>query len=231
MNDQQRAYLYLLATLLACAACIYLIAIEILHPIAFLFVLFGCYHWCKFIWDYFNIERRRPTRVLKKLLPKCGFSIEKTEWNEEHTCMRIFGVYQGDHFIIDASPESLYINIYDLMWHSVKSTDPSMRIYLEAINDTNADNPNSSVVMCAPDENDMRDIYTISKTIIPDYQPQLYLETLMCDMLNCKRTFAESVQKDRPWLKAKRGPIGFNTSCEEETPKKTKVTGFAANAE
>ncbi|MBO5698604.1 MAG: hypothetical protein J6R79_01175 [Bacteroidaceae bacterium] len=145
--------------------------------------------------------------------------------------MRIYGVYQGDHFIIDASPESLYINIYDLMWHSVKSTDPSMRIYLEAINDTNAENPNSSVVMCDPNENDMRDIYTISKTIIPDYQPQLYLETLMCDILNCKKTFAENVQKDRPWLKAKRGPIGFNTSSEEDTPKKTKVTGFAANAE
>jgi hypothetical protein len=53
----------------------------------------------------------------------------------------------------------------------------------------------------------------------------------MCDMLNCKKTFAESVQKVRPWLKAKRGPIGFNTSCEQENSEKTKISGFAANAD
>ena len=231
INNTQKALLYLLAIILACSTCIYLITIEILHPVSIFVVLFGCFHWCKSIWEIYNIERHNPTRILKKILPKVGFSIENTEWNEERTFMRIHGVYQDDHFIIDASPESLYVNIYDLAWHRIKSTAPSIRTYLEAINDTNAAHPHASVVMCDPDENDMRDIYTASKTIIPDYHPHLYLDSLMCDMLNCKRTFAESVQKDRPWLKAKRGPIGFNTSYEEETPTKTKVTGFAANAE
>ena len=231
MNEQQKGVLILLAILLACSTSIYLIIINILHPIAFLFVLFGCYPWCKVIWDTYNREKHRPTRILKKILPKFGFSIENTEWHKEDNLMRIFGVYQDDRFIIDASPECLYINIYDLAWHSIKSTDPSMRQYLEALNDTNAVHPNMSVIMGDPDENDMRDIFTASKTLIPEFQPHIYLESLMCDMLNCKRTFIENVQKDRPWLKAKRGPIGFNTSNEQETPAKTKVTGFAAHAE
>lgn len=145
--------------------------------------------------------------------------------------MNIYGDYQNEKFIIKASPDSLYINICTLTWHRIKSTDPSIHQYLEAINDTNAEHPNISVIMCDPDENDMRYIYTASTTLIPEYQPHIYLEQLICDIANSKSTFAENLQKDRPWLKAKRGPIGFNTSYEEETPAKTKVTGFAANAE
>lgn len=231
MNNKQKAILYLIAIIWVFAICIYLISINILHPISLFAILFGCYPWGKFIWGVCNLEKHNTTRILKRILPKCGFSIEKTEWDEEHTFMRIYGVYQGDHFIIEASTVSLFIKIYDLVWHSVQASDPSMRLYLEAINETNAAYSNLSVIMCEPDEKDMRDIYTASITIIPDYQPHVYLDHLMCDMLNCKKTFAESVQKDRPWLKAKRGPIGFNTSCEQENSEKTKISGFAANAD
>lgn len=82
---------------------------------------------------------------------------------------------------------------------------------METINDTNALNPNMSVVMRHPDENNMRDIYTYSRTILPDYHAEIYLEHLMCEMLNCKNTFAECLKKDRPWLNAKKSPIGFHS--------------------
>ena len=77
--------------------------------------------------------------------------------------MQYWGKYQGDNFLIEASTPSLYINIYDLPWNNIKSSGASITSYIEAINDTNALNPNMSVVMCHPDENNMRDIYTYSR--------------------------------------------------------------------
>ena len=211
MNNNHKAILYSIAILLAMGSCIYLIHIGILHEISLLFLLFGVYPWCKNVWDVYNTERHIPTRILKELLPKCGFNIEKTEWNEEKNFVQYWGKYQGDNFLIEASTQSLYINIYDLPWNNIKSSDSSITSYIEAINDTNALNPNMSVVMCHPDENNMRDIYTYSRTILPDYQAEIYLEHLMCDMLNCKNTFAECLKKDRPWLNAKKSPIGFHS--------------------
>ena len=174
MNNNHKAILYSIAILLAIGSCIYLIHIGILHEISLLFVLFGIYPWCKNIWDVYNAERHIPTRILKELLPKCGFNIEKTEWNEEKNFVQYWGKYQGDNFLIEASTQSLYINIYDLPWNNIKSSDASITSYMEAINDTNALNPNMSVVMCHPDENNMRDIYTYSRTILPDYQAEIY---------------------------------------------------------
>lgn len=156
---------------------------------------FGIYPWCKIIWDVYNAERHTPTRILKELLPKCGFNIEKTEWNEEKNFVQYWGKYQGDIFLIEASTPSLYINIYDLPWNNIKSSDASITSYIEAINDTNALNPNMSVVMCHPDEIICAIFIRTAGTILPDYHAEIYLEHLMCDMLNCKKTFAECLKK------------------------------------
>ncbi len=111
MNNNHKAILYSIAILLAMGSCIYLIHIGILHEISLLFLLFGVYPWCKNVWDVYNTERHIPTRILKELLPKCGFNIEKTEWNEEKNFVQYWGKYQGDNFLIEASTQSLYINI------------------------------------------------------------------------------------------------------------------------
>lgn len=212
MRDKQKVVLYLVAATLAFSICIYLIVIGILHVVAVLPLLFGCYPWYKYIWNVYNIERRNTIRILKKILPKSNFSIEQTDWNEEHTLLRFWGKYQGDNFMIEASPHSLYINVYDLPWHNIKSSDASMHRYMEAVNDTNAKYPHLCVVVCDPDENEMRDIYTLSRTILPDYHPNEYLDNLMCTMLNCKNTLAESLKRERPWLNSKRNSIGFNAA-------------------
>ncbi len=51
----------------------------------------------------------------------------------------------------------------------------------------------------------------MTMTILPTFKPAEYLESLMSDMLNCKRTFADSINKQRPWMKQQRNPIGSNT--------------------
>ncbi len=210
MNTEiRKAWLSAIGIVVIFAVCSYLIYIEIFHVCVLIFAAFGCYPWGKYIIAVVRHVLKNPVKILGKALPKCGFSIDKKEWNEERTFVRFSGKYQGDNFILEAAPNCAYINVYDLPWHSIKITDPQMAQLMEAVNDTNAQSANMSVVVCDPDDEGNRDIYTLSKTILPNYKPEDYLDSLMCDMLNRKRALAESMGRQRPWMKPQRGPIGF----------------------
>lgn len=230
MIHKHKALICLLAVILVSAVSIYLTIIGVLPFFALIALLFGCHPWYKYIWNSYNIERRNTTKILKRILPQSGFLIEHEEWDEKHSQLQFVGKFNEEHFMIEASPNSPYINVYDLTWNRINASDPSMHRFVEAVNDTNAINPNMSVIVCDPDEENLRYIHTISKTILPDYRPHEYLECLMSSMLECKGTLIECFNRDRPWLNAKRGPIGFNTSQNHDNDDNAINTGFAATA-
>ena len=95
-----------------------------------------------------------------------------------------------------------------LPWNNIKSSDASITSYIEAINDTNALNPNMSVVMCHPDEIICAIFIRTAGTILPDYHAEIYLEHLMCDMLNCKKHLQNASKKRSPLVKCKEKPHG-----------------------
>lgn len=85
-----------------------------------------------------------------------------------------------------------------------------------------------SVFMMEPNEEGNRQIYTLSKTIIPTYQPEQYLDSLMCDMLNRKKALHDNFYKERPWMNQRRGPVGFAVTTPA-TEDKNEDNQAAAN--
>ena len=187
-----------------------LVLLNILNEGAFILAAIACYPMVKYLWQFAGYIHRDTILILRKALPKAGFSIENTEWNDQHTTIRFHGKYQGDNFMVEAANESVYIMIYDMPWQGVKSSDPIVPKIMEAINEVNSAASNMSVVMCEPNEDGMRHIYTLSRTILPTFRPEQYIDSLMCDMLNRKPALVEAVNKERPYMVQRRGPVGFN---------------------
>lgn len=71
----------------------------------------------------------------------------------------------------------------------------------------------------------------MSRTILPDYNPNEYLDNLMCTILNCKYTLAECLKRERPWLKSKRNSIGFNAAREKDDVDKLVTIGLVTTSE
>lgn len=215
LNYRQKAWAALAGIIAVIGASIYFIIIDVLNAGALIVVAFGCYPWAKYIWQVLRFEHRNTVRVLKSALPKCGFSIEDTEWNDDKTAVRFHGKYQGDNFMVEAYPSSAYVMVFDMPWSGIKASDPSVPRLLEAINETNAEASNMSVYLMDPDEDGVRNVYTLSKTILPSYQLEQYLDSLMCDMLNRKKALHDNFGKERPWMTQRRGPVGFNVQSQE----------------
>ncbi len=209
-NYRYKAIAAFFGILIILGGCAYLVYTDVLIRWAIILAAWGCYPWAKYIWNVVNIERRNTIRILKNSLPKCGFTIEDESWNEDHTVINFSGKYQEENFLVSAAPNTAYIRVYDLPWLDIKTSDPNMSHVMEAINDTNSKSGNHSVIVSDPDEKGVRNVYTCSVTILPEYKPVEYLDSLMCDMLNSKRTFADCTTRQRPWLKQARHPIGFN---------------------
>lgn len=209
MNYRQKALASLAGIIAIFAGCLYLISIDVLNWEVIILAVFGCYPWAKYVWQVFRFEQRNTVRILQSSFPKFGFSIENTEWNDERTAVRMYGKYQGDNFMIEAAPSSAYVMIYDMPWTDVKASDPSVPRLLEAINETNAETANMSVFMMEPNEEGVRRIYTVSKTILPTYKPEQYLDSLMCEMLNSKKALHDNFQRERPWMTQHKGAVGF----------------------
>lgn len=212
INKKKKALSAVFGIMVILGVCGYLIFIDVLPYAVFLIALLGCYPWGKYLWSVISSERRNTVRILKATLPKFGFIVEESSWDDDHSVVSILGKYQEEKFLVTASPGAAYIKVYDLPWLDVKSTDPSMPHMMEAVNDTNANIGNCRVIVSNPDSNGTRNVYTCSVTILPSYKPDEYLESLMCDMLNCKRTLAESIKQERPWMRQKRNPIGFSSA-------------------
>lgn len=187
-----------------------LVAMSILNAGAFILAAIACFTMAKQLWQIAGIMRRNTIRILSKALPKAGFSIENTEWNEQHTAIRFFGKYKEDNFMIEAANDCAFVMIYDMPWQGVKTSDPIMPKLMEAVNDVNAGSSNMSVIVCEPNDEGVRSIYTLSKTIIPTYRPEEYLDSLMCDMLNRKPALVDAINKERPYMAQRRGPVGFS---------------------
>lgn len=137
LNYRQKAWASFAGIIAVFAVCMYLIVIDVLNVGASIVAAFGCYPWAKYIWQVVGYERRNPIRVLKAALPKCGFSIEDTEWSVDKTTVRFHGKYQGDRFMIEADSSAAYVMIFDMPWSEIKASDPSVPRLLEAINETN----------------------------------------------------------------------------------------------
>lgn len=211
LNYRQKAWLNLAGIVTAWCFTIYLMLLDSRNGGAIIIALLCSWVWGRYALRVLGYERRNTIRILKASLPKCGFSIRETEWNDEKTAVRFHGKYQGDNFMVEASPSSAYILVFDMPWTAIRASDPSVPRLLEAINETNIESANMSVCMMEPDEEGVRQIYTLSKTILPSYKPEQYLDSLMCDMLNRKKALHDNFDKPRPWMNTtKRGPVGFN---------------------
>lgn len=218
LNYRQKALAYLAIIIAAIATGTALVIAGVLNWAGTLFVVaFGCLPLAKYVWQVAIHEKHDTIRILKAALPKCGFSIRETEWNDDKTAVRFHGQYQGDNFTIQAAHGYSYVEILDLPWSGIKSSDPAIGQMMEAINETNASSANMSVILCEPNEEGVRQLYTLAKTILPTYRPEAYLDSLMCDMLNRKKALHDNFAKPRPWMETpKRGPVGFNVAVEQE---------------
>lgn len=220
LSNRQKAWACVAGIAAVLAVVSYLRVIHAVTWAAWPFAVLCCYPWAKYAWQVFQYERRNTVRALNKALPKCGFAIENAGWNESETEFQFHGKYQGDNFVIVASPTVAYFWIYDLAWLCVKASDPSKHMVLEAINEINANAGNISVFITEPQEQGNRNILTVSKTILPFYKNAEFLACLMCDMLNQKAKFRESLEKERPWMARRAGPIGFNAGVTNDDENK-----------
>lgn len=192
------------------------VALGILHPIAYLLAIAACAPMAKYLWAYAKYLHHNPIRILQKLLPKIGFKIENTEWNDNHSAVRFHGIFREENFFVEASDSTYFIDILDCAWQTVPATDKMIPRLMEAVNEVNARSSNMSVVVGEPAEDGLRRIYTTCRTIIDMRYPEEYMETLMCDMLNCKGRLSESLKKERPYMEPRRSPMGFQTTTADD---------------
>lgn len=176
----------------------------------FIVAVIACLPAFKWLWHYAQRMHYDTVRRLIKRLPKAGFKIMDTKWSDDGTTVHFNGTYQGDHFKVNAIVGCAYVEFNDLPWYEVDAADPLITRVLEAINDVNERMPNISVVMKEPNKDGKRIIYTRGLTILPTHRTEVYIESLMCDMLNRKRAFFEAFHKERPYMSYRRTPVGFN---------------------
>ncbi len=154
----------------------------------------------------FNIESD-----LKRILPKIGCEIESIENSEDGDFVRIVGKYRDETLIFDTAQESPYLTIWDPSWFRVKANDPNIPKFMEAINQTNI-STGPIVVFSSPDEDEIRYIHTICRTILPERYQTYFLDSTLVQMLN-KKVDLKNNFKDYPWLNSSsklKKPIGFN---------------------
>ena len=189
--------------------CAALVIADILEPLALVFAAAACYVSARYLWIYFMDILHSPVRVLKKVLPKVGFNIENIEWSDDKSSVSMIGKYQDDSFVIEAAPGYAFFTVTDMPWHTFNVDDPNMPRILEAINATNASCTHMSVILCNPDEEGNRVIYTKSSTLLPHYRTADYMQWLLTDILRRKHDLAEQLRQSRPWLDKQSRPIGF----------------------
>lgn len=205
-----------------------LVVTKVISAWAFLIVPLAGFPLVKPIWYYIQDLRWSSIRVLRKALPKAGFVIEKEEWNDKHDAVRFNGKYQGYDFIIVAYTTNLYVWLDDMIWERLPASDSRMPKILEALNEVNTKSPGMSVVISEPDTNGIRSIHTITQIVLPGYSPADYLDYLMCEMLNRRLAFVEAFNKERPYMRQRRGPVGFN--AQEDSANATAQMSPAAQA-
>lgn len=217
LNYRQKAWAYAAGILAVFGTCAYFIFMDVGNAGLLIPAAFGCFPWAKYIWLVVRHEQSNTVRQLKKAFPKLGFSVTDTTWDDDKTAVRFTGEYRGDNFIIEAAHDSAYVRVVDLPWLEMKAVDPAVPRMQESINETNAEVSNMCVYMTHPDDDGIRHIYTLARTILPSHRPEEYLDVLMCDMLNRKRSLQENFAKERPWLNQRRGPVGFTVNSDQKS--------------
>ena len=149
-----------------------------------------------------TMEETKGTRDLfLETLAKLGCQYQLAEEEDDN---RIFFTFQGEHFFVDASNESLYIHIYDTHWGQVDLYDVDEFARLrKAINESNINN--SVTTLYTIDEEEGK-VNVHSKSIIL-FIPQIpkidnYLGSELSAFFRAHRYVGNEISKMREQEKA-----------------------------
>lgn len=216
LSNKQKAWAIVGGIAVITAGAGYLVAVGLLEP--FIFVLWPImfWSWGKYVWLVYLNEMNEPMRLVDKALSKFNFTVKEIEWSEDKTKRRIIGKYQDQGFYIETCPGYCSVQITYLPWSEVDSADPNVPKLMEAVNNTNAEFSNLSVVITDPTDEGKRLVYTRANIILPSYQTAEILEQMLIDMLNSRISINRNLDRERPWMNKKKKVVGFNAYQQEE---------------
>ena len=125
--------------------------------------------------------------LLKQL--NCEVSVEEEDEN------RLYFEYHGEHFIIDATNESFFINIWDPKWYIVPLDDlEQMSNVRKAINTIN-NYSGTTIVYCIEEEEQKFVLHSKRQCILPKDLPNVkeYLSALLNDFFTVKLWLTEQI--------------------------------------
>ncbi|MBQ7941913.1 MAG: hypothetical protein IJ328_05845 [Muribaculaceae bacterium] len=209
VKETMRGILWLVGLISAVGVCVYYIVNGTFHPILILVLLICLYPWCEGFWNlfYYECSDNRNKRILKRILPKIGFSITyENEYEVVPPLLYIFvGNYKGEKFMIKVFKS--FITVIDLPWYEIEETEYMLPI-LEATNEVNNSTGFLSMLIRSDVEN-KRCVYTAYQIVLPEYKPENHLENMLNEMLACKREFMETLKEKRAEESLPNRKIGF----------------------
>ena len=125
--------------------------------------------------------------LLKQL--NCEVSVEEEDEN------RLYFEYHGEHFIIDATNESFFINIWDPRWYIVPLDDlEQMSNVRKAINTINYYS-GTTIVYCIEEEEQKFVLHSKRQCILPKDLPNVkeHLSALLNDFFTVKLWLSEQI--------------------------------------
>ena len=125
--------------------------------------------------------------LLKQL--NCEVSVEEEDEN------RLYFEYHGEHFIIDATNESFFINIWDPRWYIVPLDDlEQMSNVRKAINTIN-NYSGTTIVYCIEEEEQKFVLHSKRQCILPKDLPNVkeHLSALLNDFFTVKLWLSEQI--------------------------------------
>ena len=125
--------------------------------------------------------------LLKQL--NCEVSVEEEDEN------RLYFEYHGEHFIIDATNESFFINIWDPKWYIVPLDDlEQMSNVRKAINTIN-NYSGTTIVYCIEEEEQKFVLHSKRQCILPKDLPNVkeHLSALLNDFFTVKLWLSEQI--------------------------------------